>query len=337
MNLLQVESYAHTFGPKQLRKKPKLSADSLAELAASAEKGDDEYVEAKDKQKVSYVEHEHATVEEKTLVSESVFLKGTSKRIWGELYKVIDSSDVVLQVIDARDPMGTRNKQFECELRKKHPHKKLVLLLNKVDLIPAWAAKRWTQILNKEYPTVAFHASVTNPFGKSALIQLLRQFAQLLSNRQHVQIGLVGYPNVGKSSVINALKMKKVCKAASVPGETKVWQYVSLTKKIFLIDCPGIVPPSSSDFAADSAKVLKGVVRVEKVEYPSNYIPEVLDRVKRKYILSKYGFPKDHDAWADHEEFLTWGAPFWPPSSRTCACPCCRAPARPRPRLGLRD
>jgi nuclear GTP-binding protein len=167
------------------------------------------------------------------------------------------------------------------------------------------ATRRPAEILNKEYPTVAFHASVTNPFGKSALIQLLRQFAQLLSNRQHVQIGLVGYPNVGKSSVINALKMKKVCKAAPVPGETKVWQYISLTKRIFLIDCPGIVPPTSSDFAEDSAKVLKGVVRVEKVEYPSNYIPEVLERVKRKYILSKYGFPKDHDAWADHEEFLT--------------------------------
>ena len=47
----------------------------------------------------------------------------------------------------------------------------------------------------------------------------------------------------------------QVCKAAPIPGETKVWQYVSLTKKIFLIDCPGIVPPTDKDFAADSAKV----------------------------------------------------------------------------------
>merc|ERR1719421_1370069 len=305
MKLLQVETFEQTFGPKKLRKKPKLAVDDLSALADRAESNTDKYAEDKDGQRVEYKEHEHQSGEDKTLVSEYVFQKGTSKRIWAELYKVIDSSDVVIQVIDARDPMGTRNQNFERELRKNHPHKKLVLLLNKVDLIPAWAAKRWTQVLNKEYPTVAFHASVTNPFGKSALIQLLRQFAQLLSNRQHVQIGLVGYPNVGKSSVINALKMKKVCKAAPVPGETKVWQYISLTKRIFLIDCPGIVPPTSSDFSADSAKVLKGVVRVEKVEYPLNYIPEVLDRVKRKYILSKYGFPKDTDAWADHEEFLT--------------------------------
>jgi len=304
MKLLQVETFAQTFGPKKLRKKPKLAVDDLSALADRAESNTDKYAEDKDGQRVEYREHERSTAEDKTLVSEYVFQKGTSKRIWAELYKVIDSSDVVIQVIDARDPMGTRNSNFERELRKNHPHKKLVLLLNKCDLIPAWAASRWTKSLNKEYPTVAFHASVTNPFGKAALIQLLRQFAQLLKQRQHVQIGLVGYPNVGKSSVINALKMKKVCKAAPIPGETKVWQYVSLTKKIFLIDCPGIVPPTDKDFAADSAKVLKGVVRAERIEFPSNYIPEVLTRVKHKYLLERYKLPGDTEPWEDHEEFL---------------------------------
>jgi nuclear GTP-binding protein len=304
MKLLQVESFEQTFGPKKLRKKPKLAVDDLSALADRAESNTDKYAEDKDGQRVEYREHERSTAEDKTLVSEYVFQKGTSKRIWAELYKVIDSSDVVIEVIDARDPMGTRNVNFERELRKNHPHKKLVLLLNKCDLIPAWAASRWTKSLNKEYPTVAFHASVTNPFGKAALIQLLRQFAMLLKQRQHVQIGLVGYPNVGKSSVINALKMKKVCKAAPIPGETKVWQYVSLTKKIFLIDCPGIVPPTDKDFSADSAKVLKGVVRAERIEFPSNYIPEVLTRVKHKYLLQRYKLPSDTEPWEDHEEFL---------------------------------
>ena len=52
---------------------------------------------------------------------------------------------------------------------------------------------------------------------------------------------VVGYPNVGKSSVINTLISKKSCKVAPVPGETKIWQYISLMKRIFLIDCPGVV------------------------------------------------------------------------------------------------
>jgi nuclear GTP-binding protein len=52
---------------------------------------------------------------------------------------------------------------------------------------------------------------------------------------------MIGYPNVGKSSVINALKQKLVCKSAPIPGETKIWQYVALTRRIYMIDCPGIV------------------------------------------------------------------------------------------------
>lgn len=57
---------------------------------------------------------------------------GQSKRIWNELYKVIDSSDVVLQVLDARDPMGTRSKLIEKYMRTETPHKHLVFILNKV-------------------------------------------------------------------------------------------------------------------------------------------------------------------------------------------------------------
>ncbi len=65
------------------------------------------------------------------------------------------------------------------------------------------------------------HSSLTNPFGKGSLIQLLRQFATLHSDRKQISVGFVGYPNVGKSSVINTLRGKEVCKAAPVPGETR--------------------------------------------------------------------------------------------------------------------
>ena len=66
----------------------------------------------------------------------SVFTKGLSKRIWEELYKVIDSSDVLLYVLDARNPDGTRNKSMEEHLKKNCPSKHLIFLLNKCDLVP---------------------------------------------------------------------------------------------------------------------------------------------------------------------------------------------------------
>merc|ERR1719436_2119948 len=149
-----------------------------------------------------------------------------------------------------------------------------------------------------------FHASITNPFGKNALLNLLRQFSTLLKDKKHVTVGMIGYPNVGKSSVINTLKRKKVCKAAPVPGETRIWQYIALTRRLYLLDCPGIVPPTASDFDADCAKVLKGVVRAERISTPSDYIDEVLTRVKKQYLLQKYKLPLDTE-WDDAEGFLT--------------------------------
>lgn len=79
---------------------------------------------------------------------EPIYAKGTSRRIWGELYKVLDSSDVVIHVLDARDPLGTRCKPVVEYLRKEKAHKHLVYVLNKVDLVPTWA----TVSLNPDVP-----------------------------------------------------------------------------------------------------------------------------------------------------------------------------------------
>ena len=81
-----------------------------------------------------------------------------------------------------------------------------VILLNKVDLVPTWVTQKWVALLSAEYPTVAFHASLKHPFGKGAIIALLRQFGKLHQDSKQISVGFIGYPNVGKSSVINALR-----------------------------------------------------------------------------------------------------------------------------------
>ena len=86
-----------------------------------------------------------------------------------------------------------------------------------VPQVPSWVTKRWLHYLSREFPTLAFHASLTNPFGKGALLSLLRQLARLRSDKQAVSVGFVGYPNVGKSSVINTLRTKKVRWAELLP------------------------------------------------------------------------------------------------------------------------
>jgi len=286
MNLLEVESFESTFGKKSTRKKPKLVIHSMEGLAKSVEEKSEKYDPSLDK---SIPNDDEFKDKPKSVY----FQKGQSHRIWNELYKVIDSSDVVIQVLDARDPLGTRSARVEKHIKKNCPHKHLVLVLNKVDLIPTWATKKWLKIFSKEYPTLAFHASMNHSFGKGSLIQLLRQFQHLHSEKQQISVGFIGYPNVGKSSVINTLREKKVCKVAPIPGETKVWQYITLFRKVFLIDCPGVVTPASNESEEDV--VLKGVLRVENLDDPAQYISALFKRTKKEYLENTYGIKDSTD------------------------------------------
>ncbi|KAG6536622.1 hypothetical protein ZIOFF_001680 [Zingiber officinale] len=260
-HLLDAEPFADAFGPKKKRKRPKLLAfdyESLIQRADTSQ-GQDAY-EQKSANIPSREEDEEDGLRD--LVRHTMFEKGQSKRIWGELYKVVDSSDVVVQVLDARDPQGTRCYHLEKHLKEHCKHKHMVFLLN-----------------------------------KGSLLSVLRQFSRLKSDKQAISVGFVGYPNVGKSSVINTLRTKNVCKVAPIPGETKVWQYITLTKRIFLIDCPGVVYQNKD---SETDIVLKGVVRVTNLQDASEHIGEVLKRVKKEHLQRAY---KIND-WTDEEDFL---------------------------------
>uniref|UniRef100_G1PW68 Nucleolar GTP-binding protein 2 n=1 Tax=Myotis lucifugus TaxID=59463 RepID=G1PW68_MYOLU len=291
VHILDTESFETTFGPKSQRKRPNLLASDMQSLVENAEMSTGSYDQGKDRDLVT----EDTGVRNEA--QEEIYKKGQSKRIWGELYKVIDSSDVVVQVLDARDPMGTRSPHIETYLKKEKPWKHLIFVLNKCDLVPTWATKRWVAVLSQDYPTLAFHASLTNPFGKGAFIQLLRQFGKLHTDKKQISVGFIGYPNVGKSSVINTLRSKKVCNVAPIAGETKVWQYITLMRRIFLIDCPGVVYPSED---SETDIVLKGVVQVEKIKAPEDHIGAVLERAKPEYISKTYKI----DSWENAEDFL---------------------------------
>jgi nuclear GTP-binding protein len=294
VHILENEGFDKVFGPKKQRKRPNLTISSYDELQQKAEEKVDIYDQEKDTKDHDLIRPDEGI---KDAQRDWVMAAGQSKRIWNELYKVIDSSDVVLQILDARDPLGTRSPPVEKYLKKEKAHKHLIFILNKVDLVPTWVTQRWVAILSTEYPTIAFHASLTHPFGKGSLINILRQFAKLHTDKKQISVGLIGYPNTGKSSIINTLRSKKVCKVAPIAGETKVWQYVTLMRRIYLIDCPGIVYPSAE---TDTEKVLKGVVRVELIQNPEDYILSVLERVKPEYITKTYKILE----WNDHVDFL---------------------------------
>ena len=100
------------------------------------------------------------------------------------------------------------------------------------------------------------------------------------------------------------MKRKKVCNVAPIPGETKVWQFVSLTRKVFLIDCPGVV--YSGQEHDETELILRGVCRVENIEEPSNHIAEVLRRAEHNHIARLYQVT----GWEDDPTGITFLGKF---------------------------
>jgi nuclear GTP-binding protein len=142
---IETAPFSDVFGPKAQRKRVKLGVSSLDDLVDDTVKSMDTYEERMEQAKLlsgnSGNNEEDGTI---AMAIEPVFDKGQSKRIWNELYKVIDSSDVVIHVLDARDPISTRCRSVEKYLRDEAPHKHLIFVLNKCDLVPTGVAVSFT-------------------------------------------------------------------------------------------------------------------------------------------------------------------------------------------------
>ena len=149
--LLQVQPFQDTFGPNSRRKRPNLAISGLEDLVAAVEQKQETYDEVKDVDL-----HKNDEVNERDEARHAIFEKGLSKRIWEELYKVIDSSDVLIYVLDARCPDGTRTKSLEEHLKKNCTAKHLVFVLNKSDLVPTSVTQKWVKYLQQFAPTLCF-------------------------------------------------------------------------------------------------------------------------------------------------------------------------------------
>jgi nuclear GTP-binding protein len=167
---IAVESapFGETFGPKSQRKRVKLHVGSLEDMAGSTVKMHDSYLDHLEEKKLlsGQSEAQGEQIEqdgELKTAREPIFSKGQSKRIWNELYKVIDSSDVVIHVLDARDPEGTRCRSVEKYIREEAPHKHLVFVLNKCDLVPTTVAVSQFSVLHGKSPYKAFLSSSALP------------------------------------------------------------------------------------------------------------------------------------------------------------------------------
>jgi nuclear GTP-binding protein len=187
-----------------------------------------------------------------------------------------------------------------------------VLLLNKIDLVPKESVEKWLTYLREELPTVAFkcntqeqrtklgwksakHDQTSNVpqssdcLGAENLIKLLKNYSRSHELKLAITVGIVGLPNVGKSSLINSLKRSRVVNVGSTPGVTRSMQEVQLDRKVKLLDCPGVVMVKSSSGGVSVA--LRNCKRIEKMEDVINPVKEILTLCPHEKLLSLYKMP----------------------------------------------
>lgn len=194
-------------------------------------------------------------------------LKKQKKKYPDIAKEVIQISDIILEVLDARFIDETRNKAVEESIKTKG--KKIIYVINKIDLADS---ERVREIIASEklYPCAL--VSCTNRIGGRGLRDLIKIEASRIKNRySRKQVGILGYPNTGKSSLINLLAGRASAKISSESGFTKNMQKIRLTKGVLLLDTPGVVPfkEDANIYTRDLIKHTKiGVRNYTKVKDP---------------------------------------------------------------------
>ncbi|MCJ1469754.1 hypothetical protein MMC07_008396 [Pseudocyphellaria aurata] len=246
----------------------------------------------------------------------------SSRRAYDKVFKnVLSCADIILYVLDARDPDGTRSREIERQIMAADAgSKRLILVVNKIDLVPPAVLKAWLVHLRRSFPTLPLRASHPAPNARTfdhkaltqkatseTLLRALKTYANAQQLKRSISVGVIGYPNVGKSSVINSLtarlggssSSRSACPTGAEAGITTSLREVKLDNKLKLLDSPGIVFPScSSDSAVDGQAPTQAHLALLSALPPKQItdpIPAVSLLLQRPAImpslLKSYGIP----------------------------------------------
>ncbi|KAK2765998.1 hypothetical protein FQN54_007513 [Arachnomyces sp. PD_36] len=283
--------------------------------------------------------------------------------VWRQLWRVIERSDLIVQIVDARNPLLFRSADLEKYVKDIDPKKRNLLLVNKADMMTPKQREVWADYFDENGINYSFFSaslakerneanlesedseedsdeepeevhklakeakkirlqdkkeedeewsseeeydndgglpiSNNSAASRTNILTVDELEALFLSNapeptsqgddpsKNITTVGLVGYPNVGKSSTINALLGAKKVSVSATPGKTKHFQTLYLTPTLLLCDCPGLVFPN---FATTKAElVVNGVLPIDQQREFTGPAGLVAQRVPKHFIEAVYG------------------------------------------------
>lgn len=187
---------------------------------------------------------------------------------WRLVEELVNLSDVILELVDSRDPLNTRSLKLE-KIVATH-RKPLIIVLNKADLVPRTICEEWKEYFKRVLGYEAIYISARYRKGTRIIRSAIRRIAENSRNKKDgIVVSIFGLPKVGKSTLVNVLKGRHSTTTSPYPGSpgyTVKARLFNIGGGIYLIDTPGIVPPEGGDIeAVVRSKPVDEIVNPEKV------------------------------------------------------------------------
>lgn len=181
-----------------------------------------------------------------------------------EIAKVMDEVDVIIEVIDARLPQSSENPLVDT-LRKGKPRLKI---LNKSDLADDERTQQWLEYFNSLPETRAISLEQSQKKVINQIADICKQMVPSRSNAERpVRTMILGIPNVGKSTLINALLGRKIAKVGNEPAVTKTQKRFTTHNGMVLSDTPGFLWPKIEDIDSGYRLAASGAIKDTAIEH----------------------------------------------------------------------
>lgn len=214
-----------------------------------------------------------------------------------EIKEKLDLIDIVFEVIDARIPYSSKNKDIDSMVNSK-PR---VLIMTKIDLCDMEKTNRWIKYY-EDKGFVVIPVDLVGNFNTKVIFDKIKPLVDEINNKRtskglkprRIRVLVLGVPNVGKSTLINRLVGKKAVNVGNKPGVTKNLEWIRINDKIELLDTPGILwPKLGNDIVAHNLASMTAIKEeiLEKDDIAIYIINKMLssyeDSIRSRYNITE--------------------------------------------------